>query len=379
MDNKINISIPELMIGTVLGAGLMWLGVTYLEGGSASGKYSDLSEIAECRDVIGENGYPDFDADKAIDGYVKGGLDSFSGYKGYDPVSDVTEYVNESGTALASGFKVAPAESGRVLLTSVEEDKAAYNCGLRAGDEIDSIDGISVIENGYENTVNKLLGKEDTKAELTVVRSGMMENITFERSHVYIRGAEWDMIGSTGYIKITYFDEFLPGFVEKALGELSGAESYIIDLRQNLGGDTHICVDALKCLAPGTSVHLTEFDGTEHLLVAEHGDNTVTAPVIVLTDNNTASSSEIMAAAIRDYNQNSLIVGEKTFGKGLFQATTTLESGALFTHTVGTFTVNSLDNWNGKGIEPDVTVEMDPALIGTDDDIQLKKAIELLD
>ena len=99
----------------------------------------------------------------------------------------------------------------------------------------------------------------------------------------------------------------------------------------------------------------------------------------MLVNENTASAAEIMTALLKNNKQGCRLVGVNTYGKGIFQQEAELKSGGTVHYTAGKFYVDDRENWNGVGITPDVVVEMDSKLIGTDEDIQLKKAIELLD
>ena len=100
--------------------------------------------------------------------------------------------------------------------------------------------------------------------------------------------------------------------------------------------------------------------------------------VVLLVNNNTASSAEIFTAALKQHIEVT-IVGENTRGKGVYQIVNLLDNGDQFKYTAGTYTVGDWECYQGVGIAPDVEVPMDRELIGTDDDIQLKKALELLD
>lgn len=371
-------SIMMLMIGGAAGAALTWAGITYGGGGSVSGKHPEFAKLSEGMKILEEEDVP-FDEENAISGFFSGGIDQYSGYKSEDD-SNFTpaEYVNTSGTALASGFTIDKAESGRILIVTAEEDKAAYRCGLREGDEIVSIDGVDVVSRGFDNIANKLLGKQDTVSELVVLRNGSELNVTFKRDNDPMRFFDWEEKDGIGYIRIEKIDTFTAGYMSQAAKELSGLKGYIIDLRDNSGGPTNVCVDMLKNIAPGEKLVMRSFKGEVTESVADTDPDVISGPVVLLVNRNTASCAEAIVAAVKKFNHEAVVVGEQTYGKGIYQMSATLESGGTLHYTVGDFWIDGADSWNKNGIAPDTVIEMDPALIGTDEDIQLSKAFDLL-
>ena len=365
------------MIGGAAGAALTWAGITY-GGGTAAGKYPEFAKITEARKIIEEENVR-FNEDDALSGYFSGGIDEFSCYAGVsDDELGPAEYVNTSGTALASGFAIDKADSGNIRIISATEDKAAYKCGLRVNDEITEIDGVNVKTAGFENIATKLLGKQDTVCELTVLREGTEQKITFKRDNDPMHSIDWENRDGIGYIKIKNIGEFAAGNMSQAAKELSGLRGYVIDLRNNSGGATNVCADLLKNLTPGEVIVMKSFKGEESRETVAEDPNVISGPTVILVNRNTASSAEAIAAAVKKHNKEAVIVGERTFGKGIYQKTVTLESGGLFRYTAGNIWIDGADDWNLIGISPDKTIEMDPEKTGTDEDIQLKEAFEIL-
>ena len=371
-------TVMSLMIGGVAGAALTWAGLTYGGGEVQNSSYPEIARIREIRKVLEEHGVT-IDPDKALNGYMMYGIDEYSAYGYFEDTYSTTDYINESGTAIASGFQIDKSEDGLILLTDVEEDKAAYNSGLRAGDEIVKIDGKDVKSFGYDNIADKLLGKQDTTVELKVLRGGSEVDVTFKRDNDPMHSLEWKDLDGLGYIRIKEFGMFAAGNMTTAVNELKDSRGYIIDLRENTGGNLGICADLLKNIAPGTVICMDGYDGTEKQMVVETDPNVISGPVVILVNSNTASSSEVITTAVKQFNHEAVVVGETTYGKGIYQNTESLQSGGQIRYTAGKVWVSGCDEWNGKGIEPDIKIEMSSDKIGTDEDIQLKKAIELLD
>lgn len=368
-------------IATGLACSAVTAGVCYLCMGNVSG--GDNAIIKECREIIAEKGNPDFD-DKAaetgmINGYLDGGGDKYTYYYEFlnaDKIQEVTDYVNSAGTAKASGFQIGISDDGNILITEITDGLAADNQGICTGDVITHIDGVSVSEKGYENYANKILGKQDTEVNLTVKRDGKTFDMTFKRDNEYIREVEWKMLGDTAYIKIDIFYEFVAGNMSTAMDEIGNAESFIIDLRNNSGGVSEYMIQALDYFVNEGSFVMNYYDGSEKILSTSAG--AVNSPVVILVNEKTASSAEIFVSMCMQFGNDVTVVGVNTFGKGIFQCEADLSNGGRLHYTAGYFTVGDWDCWQGVGIAPDIVVEMDSSLIGSENDVQLQKAVELL-
>lgn len=341
------------------------------------------SIIKECREIIAEKGNPDFDDKSAeigmINGYLSGGGDKYTYYfEAYnaDETETQTNYVNTAGTAAASGFQIGISEDGNILLTDVVSGLAADKQGLKTGDIITHIDGVSISEQGYENYANKILGKQDTEVNLTVRRDGKTFELLFRRDNEIFREVEWEMLGDTAYIKISGFHDLSAANMSTAMSETGGAEKFIIDLRNNGGGQNEYAVQVIDYFADAGEFVTHDYNGEDYVYSTK--DGAVDAPVVILVNENTASAAEIFTSMCMQYGRNVTTVGTNTFGKGIFQKEETLSNGGKLHYTAGYFTAGDWECWQGIGIAPDITVEMDCALIGSADDIQFAKAIEIL-
>lgn len=371
------------MVAAAIGAG----GGYFLAGGNSGGEYKDqIKRIEEARELIAEQGDPNFSIERAkagmIDGFVKGGGDRYAGYSAppeRNETADMSDEVNSCPTAIGSGFRIGKSESGNILLTDVEPDMPAEAQGLKIGDEITHIDGVSVSEQGYENYARKILGKPDTEVTLTVLRSGKEFDIVFKRVNEGGQTVEHKKIGNVGYIRILHFDVFGGAQFRTAVDDLKGVKSVIVDVRNCPGGTTSEAVDMASLLVESGKVRMEAYNSDSHEFDVAQGNVKLDVPIVVLINENSKSSSEVFAALLKDGSDKCSLVGEKTFGKGVFQQNGMLESGGTIRFTGGKYYVNDRENWQDIGIAPDVEVKMDSKNIGTDDDVQLKKALELLD
>ena len=343
-----------------------------------------MSVVNECERVMTEADYPFSDnspIESAINGYVSGlASDKFTYYvkPSDDAVQEMTGYVNTSGTAEASGFAIDVAEDGNILLADVKAGLAADKQGLKKGDIITAIDGTSVSETGYENIANKMLGKQDTCVTFTVRRGDEEFDVEFVRDHIYKNYIDHDIRRGVGIITIKSVDQMGGGQFDQSVVALAECSKIVIDLRNNPGGDGGVSMDWAARLCGQAQVTKYYYTGKKEELSLEGKKDFEDKKIVILVNENTASAAEIFCANVAQ-NLDVKIVGTKTFGKGVFQNYADLSNGGQLCYVAGWFTVGDWECWQDTGITPDVEVEMDSSLIGTDDDIQLKKALELLD
>lgn len=374
-------SFISLAIGSLATAGLV-----YIQYGDDIKFGKELSIMNECRSIISKNGNPDFNYEEAyygaINGYLNSGGDKYTYYYKYDnadPVAEMINYVNNSGTAKASGFQIAANDDGNILITDITKGMAADNQGLKVNDVVIEINGVSVSEKKIENIANKLMGKQDTTVDLKIIRDNNEINMTFKRDNEYQRTANWKSLDNIGYIQITSFERFTLGNMSSALKELSESENYIIDLRDNGGGLTDVAVDIADNFIGEAVVEMHLYTGSVDTFKTKNDGKEIKKPIVVLINEKTASASEILSSLLKQYGNDVILVGTNTLGKGIFQGDAKLSDGGRLHYTAGYYTVGDMECYQGIGIAPDVEVKMDRSLIGTDDDIQLKKAIEILE
>lgn len=346
----------------------------------------DLGEkmkvVDECVDYMEKANYPFADNDPvegAIQGYVSAlADDKYTSY--YEDVSDVefmVTYVNTAGTAIASGFQIGAADDGNILMTEIKSGLAADKQGLKVGDVITAIDGVSVKEKGFENIANKMLGKQDTEVTFTVRRENKEFDLLFKRDHIYVNSVYFEVKGDVGIIDIDGIEQMAEGQLDEAIKGTESCSKLIIDLRNNPGGDVEAAAYMAAQIGGYCKITCTKNNGETEIIERKMESECADKKAVILFNEKTASSAEIMSAALMQ-SLDATAVGTNTFGKGIFQENVTLSNGGHLRYTLGTYTVGDWECYHGVGIEPDVEVEMDPSFIGTDDDIQLQKALELL-
>lgn len=225
-------------------------------------------------------------------------------------------YLNlEDGLHVSEVFSGSPAQQG----------------GLQAGDIIIAVEGVSVVGESTEFSSGLIQGEEGTDVSVTFLRDGKERTVTLQRAQVTVPATTGELIdGHIGYIRCTTFGQETVGHFEELIDQMEGdATVWIVDLQSNSGGITNAAADAAGLFAGrGEMVYFR--DGQDQYSCVRHEENSRTLyPVIVLVDGLTASASEIFASAIREYGCG-IVVGTRTFGKGVAQSVLDKDSMPLF-------------------------------------------------
>ena len=318
----------------------------------------------------------DIDEDQLEDytykGLVAGLGDQYSDYyseKEYKELTESTEGVY-SGVGITM---TKDSDSGEIKVVNTLKGSPADGSGLKEGDVLTKIG----TDADLNDVVSKVKGKEGTKVTLTFKRGDDTKEYTFTRKSVENPTVETRMLqGNIGYLSISEFDEITVEQFEDGLKDLQdqGAESLIIDLRDNPGGLLSAVVDIADDVLPkGRIVYTEDKNGKKKYYDAEDDDQ-LNMPLCVLVNGNSASASEILAGAIKDRDAGTL-VGEKTFGKGIVQGFYGLGDDSYVKLTYASYYTPDGHNIHKKGIQPDVKVEDDE---DTEADEQLQRAVEVL-
>ena len=310
--------------------------------------------------------------DAIIDSYVTSLGDRYSVYRTKDEYKDYTSGM--SGNYTGIGIVVTQSDEGLIHINSVNEGGSAYEMGLKAGDLITSVDGIPVLERGYEDSINAISGEEGTTVTLTVDRDGESLTFTLTRRKLVESSVTYSLENGIGYIKISSFksntDEQFIAAVDYM--EKNGVKAVIYDLRNNTGGYLSSVLNALDYVAPkGTTLasFSNDYDDDE----VSKSSHSFLIPTVVICNEMTASAGELFTAGIRDLADmgylDATLVGTKTFGKGIMQSTFTLSDRSTITLTVAYYMPPSGKNYHEVGITPDVVVERTK-----DGDVQLDAA-----
>ena len=290
-------------------------------------------------------------------------------------------------------------KDGQPIIVSVVPDSPAQAAGLKAGDVITAVDGKSTVGLPPDQLVDMVRGDAGTQVAVTVQRPSTGETLTFNitRAKINFPSVSWTMVPGTN-IALIRFSQFAAGSADQLATArdaalAAGATSIILDLRGNPGGYVDQAVKASSEFLHGKVVYIRELADGERIPVnTDDSVSSTDVPLVVLIDNNTASSAEIMSGAIQSAGRAQL-VGETTFGTGTVLLPFTLSDGSVVRLAVERWLTPDGNLIFGKGIVPtdvvalgpnDVPIEpadlsgMTPDQLSSITDLQLLKAISLL-
>ena len=348
-----------------------------------------IAKIEALDDVI-ETYYYKTDVDKEAEanGIYKGLMDSLGDpYSVYYTEEELAELMSDTaGIYYGIGAYVSIDEDMNLpRISGVIPGTPAERAELQTDDIISEVDHVSTSGLELDEVVSMIKGAEGTMVHLTLLRGSKRDTVEVdvERSAVVVPTVSTKRYGDNeeiGYIQITEFDDVTPDQFKEGLEELrgDGIKGLIIDLRSNPGGSLQaVCEVARQILPKGIIVYTMDRDGNREDYVCD-GQHEIDIPVVVLTNQYSASASEILSGAIKDYGIGKL-VGVTTFGKGIVQRIFDLNDGTAVKLTVSDYYTPSGTNIHGVGIEPDVEVEYDPDAYAEDKtDTQLNKGIEVM-
>lgn len=356
---------------------------------------TSVQKFNEARSILQKSFYEKIDTDKLLEGAISGMADSlkdpYTVYYNKDQMKSFNNLQrNTEDEYVGVGLPIILDKNGLITVLEPFDDSPAKAAGIKQGDKILKIDGKDITGVRDETLVaNMIKGQENTETVLTILRQS--ENNTFDvrvvrkkiKAKLNIRSEMLE--NKIGYIKIKMFDENISKNFISQLNTLvaQGAKAIVIDVRDNPGGLYHEVVSLADRLLPkGTIVYTENRQGKKSY---EKSDATeLNLPVAVLTNGNSASASEILAGAIKDFKKG-ILVGTKTFGKGLVQSTYSFDDGTGIKVTIARYFTPSGVCIHGEGIKPDIEVNMPDkykdtpvSAIPRDEDLQLQKAIQVL-
>lgn len=314
--------------------------------------------------------------DGILKGYVAGLDDKYSRYLSADEYID--EQNENAGELIGLGLTLSEDESGYIRIDSIIADSPAIESGIQNGDIIISVDGVDVIETGFNEAVEAMNGSEGTSITLTVRRNGVDTDYTFTRRSIELVTVTGELIdGSIGYIKIDGFKQNTPDQFINTLQHLTsnGAKAIIFDLRDNPGGLVESVEECLDPLLPEGVIAIAEYKDGHSETIVYSDSSELDMPMTVIVNKNTASAAELFAASLRDFGKAEL-VGEKTYGKGVMQITTEMENGGAVVLTVAEYRTTVSECYDKIGLNPDYTVVDDNA--DDDYDVQYYEAMNII-
>jgi len=327
--------------------------------------------------------------ESAIRGMVSD-LDAHSQYLDAGEYRDIR--ISTTGSYTGIGIEVDEV-GGNVLIVTPIAGSPAARAGIRSGDQIIAVDGVSIEAAHLQDTIGRLRGQAGSKVIVTVLRDDDAIEYELRRQIIRMASVHKEFLSpSYGYIRISQFSENTARELSRAVDELQDAndgmlQGLLLDLRNNPGGVLDAAVDVADLFlnsgvivtADGRSVD-SRFTRSAH-----RGDILDGATMVVVVNRGSASASEIVAGALQDHDR-ALVVGTETFGKGLVQTVVPLSKGRAIKLTTSRYYTPSGDSIHDVGIEPDIYIEDTPGfpdlslsgLLDREADVQLAEAIDHL-
>lgn len=327
----------------------------------------ELKEISDIMDLISDNhvGEKELDKKTLLHGALKGIVDALedphSNYLTKDNMNDFKEDIK--GKYPGVGMIIQKKKDEPLVVVSPIEDTPAYKAGIKPKDKILTIDDESTLPLTSDQSAKKLKGEAGTKVKLKVYRESLKDTTEIEltREIINLKYVKSNMlINDIGYLRLTQFGENVYPDLAKELTSLQkkGMKGLVLDLRSNPGGALDQAVKIASMFIEKGKIVTTRGKNRDEQVSMREGKYFGDFPLVVLINNGSASASEIVAGAVKDYNRGTLI-GDKSFGKGSVQTLIPLPDGDGIKLTIAKYYTPKDISIHGVGIEPDIKVKED--------------------
>ncbi len=316
------------------------------------------------------------DAKVAIDTMLASLNDPYSKYMDKEEFSEQNSSI--ASKIVGIGVNIASV-SGKITIMNVMDGSPAQNANLQANDIIFAVDGKEISGMPISDVANLVKGKENSTVDITILRNNEKFTKKITRKEIKIKTVKTTIDKNIGYIQIsTFVSVTTPNDFLDALEKTQNTDGLIIDLRGNTGGLLPNAVFIANLFIPeGNIVSIVGRDGYKFDINAQDLDFKINKPLIILVDGNSASASEILSGALKDYNK-AILLGTKTYGKGMVQKIIPLQNNTGLNLTIAKYLTPKGNDINKKGIEPDYKVEFTINDIKNQNDVQLSTAKNIL-
>jgi len=353
---------------------------------NAQNGYAELRTFTEVLTHIKKNYVEDVKTKDLVEGAIRGMLNSLDPHSAYlSPEAFKELRIGTKGEFGGLGIQIGIKDNMLTVIAPIE-DTPAYRAGILAGDRIIKISGESTKNMGLHEAVTKMRGPKGTAITITIMREGWKEPRDFNiiRDIIKIQSVRARMLhDNIGYIRLTQFQEPTASDLASALDKLKkeGMTSLVLDLRNNPGGLLNSAVQITDLfLPPGRLVVYIKGRAEDRIDYFTEGQKTryTDIPMVVLINQGSASASEIVAGALKDW-ERAVIIGMPTFGKGSVQSLIPLRDGSGLKLTTAKYYTPKGTSIQSIGITPDIEVRLE-AKNGVDekDDTQLQRAIDVI-
>lgn len=382
--NYFIIAVFALMAGIAIGFNKVAI-VDFITGQKLE-KEADWSLLSRVYDRIQKDYDGEVDLDKLVEGSVKGlvqGLgDPHSSYMTREEAERFKEQLTGNiggGIGAEIGLR-----DGNITIVRPLKNNPAVKAGIESGDVIIAVNDEDVTSQELESVILKIRGPVNTTVKLKLVRQGLPEpfEVDVVRAEVNNPSVELSYHNKIAIIKISRFDGKTAGLMKKAAHDLKlvGAKGVIVDLRDNSGGVLTAAQSVAGLWISGETVVIEQrFDKIVDTLTSPFDQaELANLPTVLLVNENSASASEILAAALKDYDK-ATIVGNKTYGKGSVQELVNISGGGQLKLTIAHWYTSKNKTIEGNGITPDIEVTRTLADEKANKDPQIDKAMAFLE
>ena len=341
----------------------------------------DTEVMKEAYRQLAANYDGDLDANKLSDGAARGMVkavgDDYTTFLDKEEAAEFNKSLNGevSGIGAEIGVRNLQPTVLRVL-----DDSPAKKAGLKTGDIFVAVNGTSVAGETASGVADKVTGEAGTTVKLTMRRGSESLDFSITRAQISDPSVRWSVSDDIGVLTISRFDDNTGSLARKAAKEFidKGVKSVIVDLRNNGGGYLTAAQEVASLwLDSGKTVVTEKSRGQVTETVKAAGNPTLKGKkTVVLVNSSSASASEIVAGALKDY-QAATLVGEKTFGKGTVQKVINLSDDRIIKVTVARWYTPQDRNITKEGIQPNQTVKMSSDDNNAGRDPQMMRAKEL--
>lgn len=366
-------------------------GATDLEYDGSVVDEKTLEKISSLEAIIDQYYYFDTTDEDLEDGLYSGLIEALDDpYAKYYTAEEYAKLQEDnSGEYAGIGVVVTQDEdTGYPVVVSITEDSPAENVDIEPDDYICKIDDYEIqSSDDLDYLVTLIRGEEGTDVTLEIYRSSEQKyhTVTITRKKLENKTVSYFMADDKiGYVRVTQFVSNTTELFEEAIEDLQsqGMEALLIDLRSNPGGMLTTVVDMCDYLLPdGLIVYQEDKDGNVLSSYESTDEEQLDIPMAVLVNGSSASASEIMTAALKEYGV-ATIIGETTYGKGIVQTVIPLSDGSAIKLTTAKYFTPNGNDIHGVGVEPDIEVELPDDYTSDDfqgeNDTQYQKGLEVL-
>lgn len=352
-----------------------------------------FEKLYRVKNILDKKYLRDYDMEKVVDGAITGMLsaldDPYTTY--FDKDASEQFLIETEGEYEGVGIYVSYDLNKKmvIVLTPIEQSPAA-EAGILPGDYIEYVDDVDVTSYTLDEVADLLKGKAGTEVKIGLIRYDKNGDITRIEKNLIRRNVTIDPVveevyeNNIGYIKLSSFDETTYSEFVKAYDDLiknKKVKGLVLDLRNNPGGLLDVATSITDILVPkGKIVYTLDREGREEAIYS--GNGKIKIPLVVLVNEGSASASEVLAGAVKDYGVGKTI-GVNTYGKGVVQTLVSLRDGTYVKVTTNEYFSPDGNKIDGTGVAPDVEVKL-PENVSSyynlkyDEDAQLQRAIDEL-